>query len=146
MWRDGRIWRASDHLPGVGDEVRVDVFAGLDGPTECQRTAYDEMVRRFDDLRTRMQGPLLAAYEEARSAARDEYANESASDSQFEKDYPAVSSPADIWRVASLVRVEVYARRRMDFCFNHRIAWADEDHGLNVVMKDFNVIDVAYEG
>lgn len=93
-----------------------------------------------------MQHPLFVEYRNVRSAVGKELDRSVPGTSDdFETDYPNPPAPEKIWEVATLYRVEVYEGSDVDFCFNHRVRWAD-DHQLNVLVKDWRVLEIASEG
>jgi hypothetical protein len=142
----GGVWDGKADLSRGCSGVTVSIFAPEAGPSERQRTLFAELGRYFDDLRAAMQRPLYDEYQRIRSArgAECDWSIPGAMD-DFEADYPSVSSPGDVWSAATLYLIEVYEGTGIDFCFVHEIRWADE-HQLNVNVKDWSVVDVAFEG
>ena len=119
----------------------ISVFAGRAGPTAVQRELFTELGRRFGGLREEITLRLHGEYCDIRQSMRSQYAGGGGpgGDADFEKDFPAVDAPEDIWTIAMLYRIEVCGRRRWIWSWN-------DDHQLNVMVKDWRVVDVAMEG
>ena len=146
-YKGNGVWSGewSLNLAGPGS-VHVDVFADEVGPSPNQRDRFMELQAFFPTLRTEMALPLFNEYQVVRSDAAAEYSSSPLGGGEkLDADYPPVSRPEDIWKVAILRRVEVCRDSTVDFSFDHEVLWAD-DHQLNVLVKDWRVLEVAREG
>jgi hypothetical protein len=130
-----------------GGDVRVTIFAGPDGPSAAQCERFSELLHRFPALRCEMAVHLYNEYRDIRESIRPSYPTPQANDdSEFATAYPPVDTPQDVYEIATLYRIEVSHGEHVDLAFDHAIQWADDDHGLNVLVKDWKIIDVAMEG
>lgn len=135
MWLNTHnVWRARVAFPPTTEDVSLYFERGTeDGPTEWQRGMFRELINRYNSLQSEMEEPLWREYEEIR------------------KNWELASAPLpeskQIWSVASLFAIEVLGEgSAIDFSLDHCIDWDNEDHDLNVRIKDWKVLDVAMEG
>jgi hypothetical protein len=129
-------WRAVNPFPEFGDEVGISIFtADASGPTDWQRELLCELRRQVPTIERIIEGPLAAQYETIR---RDWELDAS----------PPIIEPSDIWKVARLCRIEINQQDRSnsDLVLNYAIEWEDEDHDLNVALRDWQVAAVTLEG
>lgn len=126
-------WEANINLEGYSDKIRVSVYADERGPSEGQRLLWKEIRVRLRHVRNTIENPLAAKYECVRQ--------------DWKLTSPALASPSDVWKFATLFAIEINMREisGSDFVLDHQIDW-DADHDLNVVIKDWEVIEVSLEG
>jgi hypothetical protein len=144
--RDQRVWDTRAPEEPFGPDVHLSVFAGIGGPHARQRELFTELRRRYPELRRQIEPALHREYCSIRARHREGYQRDGPNAlTRFEHDFPAADAPQDIWKLATLYRIELSARPDVDVVFDHTIRWGD-DHQLNVMVKDWRVIDVAMEG
>lgn len=57
-----------------------------------------------------------------------------------------LSTSTDIWSIAHLSTVELYAHRSIDLALLYKIDWPDPDHVLTVTIKDWQVTSTDKDG
>jgi hypothetical protein len=135
MWRNTHgTWRAHLSFVPTGEKVSLYFYEGKDdGPTEWQRRQFHELVVRYSNLRQEMSEPLRREYEEIRTS--------------WELSSAEIKEPTEIWNIAHLIAIEISKEgTEIDISLNHLIDWENEDHDLNVRLKDWRVLEVAMEG
>jgi hypothetical protein len=129
--------------------VGVQVTAGEAGPSERQRRLFGQLKARLSELSAQVEHPLAEEYLKCREACRADYERSVPEGPlRLETDFPPLAQPADIWRIAhlSMIEVEPDANAGMDFGLIYEIDWADPEHVLLAMIKDWKVIQVGKEG
>jgi len=142
--RHGVMWETTVSLPQVGEPLTVDVFASEAGPSEEQRFLFAHLSEHFRELREEMETPLHDKYQRICKMFRAQYAGKPY-EPDFSHDFPPCDCPQAIWSIAHLWRLEVHATPKLDLIFNHSLCW-ENDHHLNVMVKDWHVVDLAMDG
>ena len=136
IWRNPRgAWRGKILFSPTDSEVSLYLRGGDDCPTDWHRRCFAELVRRYPELRKEMEVPLWTEYEEIRQS--------------WDLECRALAAPEQIWEVASLFAIEINGEQStsgIDLSLDHQIDWDNEDHDLNVFIKDWHVLEVAMEG
>jgi hypothetical protein len=136
MWLNPQgLWRSTIVFPPTASEVSLCLFDGRDGPTEWHRHCFTELVRQYPHVKKEMELPLWTEYEQIRKS--------------WNLDCMGLETPEQIWEVAQLVAIEINGESSasgIDLSLDHQIDWDNEDHDLNVFIKDWRVLEVAMEG
>ena len=133
LGHDGQ-WEATYNFSPTGEKFDVRIFDGDDdGPTQWQQDRFVEMIDKYPSIRRDMEQPLWKEYEKIRKS--------------WKLESRPLDHPSEIWSVATLFAIEVYNEGFWtDYSFDHQIDWENEDHDLNVSVKDWKVVQVGMEG
>jgi hypothetical protein len=140
--RKGCCWEADTTLADT-DHLLVDVFAPDSGPSEAQREMFAHLKDHFCELKASMEGPLYDKYVRIREMFHAQYVGKPF-EPEFTCDFPCVQCAAGIWSIAHLCRVDLYGQRERDVVLDHRMGW-ENDHHLDVTLKDWQVVDIAMD-
>lgn len=126
-----RTWTGQATLAG-SERITIRIHARNREPSTPQRILFLELIRRYDNLRPMLAAHLFHAYERIRTSHG----------SELQK----LSTSTDIWSIAHLSTVELYAHRSIDLALLYKIDWPDPDHVLTVTLKDWQVTSTDKDG
>ena len=112
-------------------------------PSEAQRAMFTHLCGHFCQLKSSMQEPLFDKYRRIREMFHAHYLHKPF-EPEFDSDFPGITSPAEIWSIVQLRRIDLYGRGDHEIVLDHAVRW-ENDHHLDVALRDWQVVDVAMD-